>query len=293
MLIHADVRAVEQTVISLLSRGAARLETAAVETPRLEAELLLAHVLGLSRTQLLASSDQTLSSEQAQMFERLLARRLTREPLPYILGHWEFYGLDFRVDARGLIPRPETEHMVEQAIARARALPIPKPGICDVGTGSGCVAIALALHLPQVRLYATDLSTEALALAKENAAHLGVLSRIHFLQGDLLQPLPNPVHLIVANLPYIAHDEWETLAPEVGRYEPRLALDGGSDGLDLIRQLLIQSVTRLHPHGIVLLEVGAAQAEAVRRLALSTFPHARTEFIHDYAGHARIVEVCL
>lgn len=289
MAVQAEGTTIHPTFASLVSGGAAHLKVAGVESPRLEAELLLAHVADRSRTQLLTSPDRSPSPEQAQAFARLLARRLTREPLPYILGHWEFYGLDLKVDGRALIPRPETEHLVERAVVRASSF--PKPRIYDVGTGSGCIAVALARHLPQSCIYATDLSTEALTLAKENAIRLG--ARIHFCQGDLLQPLPEPAHLIVANLPYIARDEWATLMPEVGHYEPRLALDGGDDGLAVIRRLLTQAVSRLHPHGILLMEVGARQADAVRHLARASFPQARIGFIRDYAGHARVLEVCL
>jgi len=257
--------------------------------------------------------------------DALLARRVSREPLPYILGTREFFGLYFAVDPRVLIPRPETELLVERALGLASRVSSSSGALCiaDIGTGSGCIAIALAVHLPHACLYATDVSADALAVAQRNAATHGVASRIRFLWGDLLSPLPQPVHLIVANLPYIAAQEWETLPPEVGRFEPRGALDGGPDGLDLVRWLLRQAPAYLLPGGALLLEIGASQGEAVTKLARAAFPQeaedrrsglssppaslpqggkgrgwevergqVSLEVLTDLAGHTRVVQVC-
>lgn len=270
------------------------LLTAGVNEPRLDAELLLSRHLGLTRAALLAQPDRLLSSAEAETLAALLARRATREPLPYILGVREFFGLCFAVDPRVLIPRPETELLVERALWLASHMSLSGPlRIADVGTGSGCIAVALAVHLSHALIYATDVSAEALAVAQRNAAMQGVASRIRFLWGDLLSPVPQSVHLIVANLPYIPAQEWETLPPEVGRFEPRSALDGGSDGLDLVRRLLTQAPSYLLSGGALLLEVGAGQGETVTRRARAAFPQAKVELIPDLAGHARVVQVSL
>ena len=256
--------------------------------------MLLSRHLDLTRAALLAHPDRLLSSAEAETLAVLLARRATREPLPYILGVREFFGLCFAVDPRVLIPRPETELLVERALWLASHMSLSGPlRIADVGTGSGCIAVALAVHLSHALIYATDVSAEALAVAQRNAAMQGVASHIRFLWGDLLSPVPQSVHLIVANLPYIPAQEWETLPPEVGRFEPRSALDGGSDGLDLVRRLLAQAPSYLLSGGALLLEVGAGQGETVTRLARAAFPQAKVELIPDLAGHARVVQVSL
>ncbi|HFD39187.1 MAG TPA: peptide chain release factor N(5)-glutamine methyltransferase, partial [Anaerolineae bacterium] len=185
----------------VLDRAATRLRDHGVESPRFDAELLLAHLLGTNRAAILAHPDRSLSPELDARFRNLVARRADREPLAYLLGHREFYGLDFLVDPRVLIPRPETEHLVEEALRLASRLP-PSLRIADVGTGSGAIAVALAVHLPQALVYALDASAEALAVAAANAQRHGVAGRIRCLAGDLLTPLPEAVDLIVANLPY-------------------------------------------------------------------------------------------
>jgi len=276
-----------------LREATARLAAAGIEEARLDAELLLAHSLGLARAALLAHPERPFSRAEAETLSALLKRRAMREPLPYLTGWREFFGLGFSVDPNVLIPRPETELLVERALAWAADQGLPSTlTLADVGTGCGCIAVALAVHLPQAMIYASDLSADALAVARRNAARHGVASRVRFCQGDLLAALPEPVQMIVANLPYISQQEWPNLPPEV-RWEPRWALDGGPDGLDLVRRLLAQAPHYLAPNGALLLEIGARQGEAAIRLARAAFPRAEVSLLHDGAGCARVIQVCL
>lgn len=270
------------------------LRNEAVDSPRLDADLLLAHVLGVNRAAVLARPERRLTPKELTQYRDLVGRRASREPLAYIVGRREFFGLEFVVDARGLIPRPETELLVEHALQLARqnlgqrALPIR---VADVGAGSGAIAVTLAVRLPQAMVYALDGSADALALTAENARRQGVDDRVYCLHGDLLTPLPEPVDLITANLPYVTTEEWEQLAPEIRDHEPRAALDGGADGLDLIRDLLAAAPSCLRPGGALLLEIGAGQGGAVPGLARQHFPHADIELHQDYAGLDRLVVV--
>ena len=264
------------------------LQNAGVDEARLDAELLLADTLNLNRAAILAQPDRPLTPKELTRFRDLVARRVTREPLPYITGHREFFDLDFVVDARVLIPRPETELLIEHALRIAR--PASRPlEIADVGAGSGAIAVTLAVHLPHATVYALDNSAGALAVTAENSRRYNVASRVRCQQGDLLAPLPGPVDLIAANLPYIATGEWLELLPEVRDYEPRAALDGGPDGLDAIRHLLATASPCLHRGGTLLLEIGASQGAAVTTLARRSFPTADVQLHCDYAGLDRLV----
>lgn len=257
-----------------------------VETSRLDAELLLAHHLGITRSQLLARLDLALDPEVENGYHALLERRSLHEPVAYITGYKEFYGLKIQVDHRVPIPRPETEILVEVALASARQ---GEPPMAEVGTGSGAVAVALAVNLPQAEIYATDLSAAALEVAEENCRHHNVLDRIFLLEGDLLEPLPEPVALVVANLPYLSRQELEEAPPEVAKYEPRRAFDGGLDGLDQYRRLFAQAPSHLLPRASICLEVGASQAQAISRIAREQFPQAKVAVIKDLAGLDRVV----
>ena len=285
----------KERVETLLVQATDRLRRAGSDAPRLEAELLLAHLLDRSRAWLLAHPEARLSPAQQVRYEEMVARRAASEPLPYITGHAPFYGLDFLVSPAVLIPRPETERLVDLALDLTRSLceanSPPSLTIADVGTGSGCLAVVLARRLPQARLYALDLSPEALALARRNALRHGVADRIRFLTSDLLQALPEPVDLIVANPPYVAEDEWDRLPRSVREHEPRLALAGGPDGLAVIRRLLAQAPAHLRPGGWLLMEMGAGQGEAVLTLAQAAFPTAQIALHPDLAGHQRILAV--
>ena len=273
-----------------LAQAVTHLANQGVESPRLDAELLLAHVLGVNRAAVLARPEQRLTLKQLTRYRELTARRGHREPLAYIVGHREFFGLDFMVDPRVLIPRPETELLVERALAMAHRRPAA-PSIADVGAGCGAIAVALAVHLPGAAVYALDRSAEALEVVAENALRHGVAGRVHCLPGDLLFALPGPVDLIAANLPYVTTDEWQGLAPEIRDHEPRSALDGGPDGLALIRQLLETAGPCLRPAGAILLEIGAGQGVAATSLARSCLPQARVQLVQDYAGLDRLVIV--
>lgn len=274
----------DQRVGSLLQSATARL-AASSTTARLDAELLLAHVLGCSRARLLAELQEQVRPEQAHRFAELVARRTSGEPVAYLVGRREFYGLDLLVDARALVPRPETELLVEQALQVAADLPA-NCRIADIGTGSGAIAIALASKLPAARIYATDLSAVALELARLNVARHGMQERVQLLQGDLTAPLPEDVDMIVSNPPYTIISDIDA---NVRRYEPHLALDGGSDGLAVYRRLIGAAAGRLRPGGAILLEIGSGQAAAVLELLRQAMPTAQLALYHDLAGHERVV----
>ena len=231
-----------------------------VENPRLNAEHLLAHALGLKRMELYLQFDRALTESERAPLRDLVKRRGTREPLQHVLATAEFHGRSFISDQRALIPRPETEQLVEFALEIAKSK--STPAILDIGTGSGVIALTLALELPNAAVHATDLSPDALALAAENAARHAMTERITFHVADLLPPGDTKFDVIVANLPYIPADEIASLSPEV-RHDTLTALDGGPDGLDLIRRLIDTAPLRLAPGGALLLEIGAGQADTV------------------------------
>jgi release factor glutamine methyltransferase len=277
-----------------LAQTATWLRNEGVESPRLDAELLLAHLLGVNRAAILAHPDRRLTPKQLTRYRELTARRAGREPLAYIVGHREFYDLDFLVDHRVLIPRPETEVLVEHALQIAGRMASERetsPHIADVGAGSGAIAITLAFHLPGATVYALDDSSGALEVVAENASRHGVAGQVHCLQGDLLAPLPHPVDLITANLPYVTSGEWQALVPEIRDHEPRSALDGGPDGLQFISRLLATVGPHLRPGGALLLEIGASQGATVTALAREHLPQAHAQVHADYAGLNRLVVV--
>jgi release factor glutamine methyltransferase len=258
----------------------------------LEAELLLMHALGVDRARLYQRLAEPLSSEASEPYRRLLERRLGGEPLAYITGHREFFGLDFETTPDALIPRPETETLVEIAIAFVRERFAAQPiTIADVGTGSGVIAVALARELPLTRIIATDVSTDALTLARRNAARHDVADRIESREGELLGLLAAPVQIIAANLPYVTTAQWQDSPPEIHDHEPRLALDGGPDGLDVIRRLLLQAPARLAESGALFCEIGAWQGDAARELAREAFPRAQIEIARDLSGRDRVLAV--
>ena len=261
-----------------------------MEEAALEADVLVRHVLSLERADLLARPETPLAPAQSAMLEGLLARRERREPLAYVLGSREFHGLNFRVTPAVMVPRPETETLVEEALAWARSRPAPVT-VADVGTGSGCIVVSLAVRLPDVRFLATDVSPAALAVAEENARRHGVARRVRLLSGHLLQPLPGPVDLVVANLPYVPSGRLDTLQSEVRDYEPRGALDGGPDGTDLLRPLLRQAGAYLQPGGALMLEIDEEQGSTMADEARSAFPAAAIRVLPDLAGRDRVLVV--
>lgn len=291
---HADPIAQLQAASTwgaALHTAVAALKAAGVEaTPALDAQVLLAHITGAARAALLAYPERPLTEAQATQYAALVASRAAGEPVAYLVGHREFLGLDFLTDARALIPRPETELLVEAALAEARARldAGEHPTAADIGTGSGAIALSLAALEPRLpRVYATDISAGALTLAHENAARLGVAGRVTFLQGDLLAPLPEPVDLLLANLPYVAPRDAATLPPDVRAYEPALALYGDDDGLGHLRRFFAQAPAYLRPGAVVGVEFGYDQRAAVEALARAAFPGCVVRVGADYAGWDR------
>lgn len=283
----------ETTIHDALAQAARQFSPLITNTPRLDAELLLAHSLGWNRTRLYTYPEQVLSDKQRRDFAALTHRHAQGEPLAYILGHQEFFGLDLFVDRRVLIPRPETELVVEKAIAWLRT---HKPGgeqlvAADVGTGSGAIAISLAAACPRLILYATDTSVAALEVAACNARRHGVADRVQLFHSDLVESLPEPMHLIVANLPYVSEAEMAQLPPHITRFEPHQALDGGPDGLTIAERLLAQAQAHLHSKGAILLEIGATQGNMALAHARRHFPAAQIQVYQDYAARDRLLFV--
>ncbi|GIV76087.1 MAG: release factor glutamine methyltransferase [Litorilinea sp.] len=267
-----------------------RLEEAGSDTAHLDAQVILAHVLGVDRSWLFAHYDYKLSAAQANAYTELVARRVASEPVAYIVGRKEFYGLEFVVDRRVLIPRPETELLVDAVLDHIQTRPDPRVRMADVGTGSGAIAVAVAANCPTAQIYAIDLSPDALAVARQNVARLDTRGQITLLQGDLLAPLPEAVDIIAANLPYIRQDAYDTLDAGIREYEPRLALEAGEAGLDAIERLLAQAPSRLRPGGVIFLEIGHDQGEAVLAAVERLIPNASYVGIRqDYHGHDRLL----
>ena len=277
------------TVKQALSQAREILAANNIEDASLESELLLRHTLGINRVQLYLDLSRELNLEQEETFWQLIRRRLNGEPIAYITRHREFYGLDFYVDSRVLIPRPESELLVEKALQLAQRRHIAK--IADIGTGCGAIAISLALNLPQTKIYATDISASALEVARINCCQHRVEDRISLLRGDMLDPLPETIDLIIANLPYVKESE----VSQMGRanFEPQLALNGGSDGLEKIRQICQQVGTKLRPQGCLLLEIGQGQEKTVTTFLHNLFPSASVEVTPDLSGIERVVSLCL
>jgi release factor glutamine methyltransferase len=254
----------------------------------MDASVLLAGCLNKARTWVIAHPEAAISPAELAILENAIERLEAGEPLPYILGHWEFFGLDFLLNPATLIPRPETELLVEQALEWLRKHPHCRQ-VADVGTGSGCIAISLALHIPDIRIIATDVSGLALQAAVANAQQHAVAGQISFIQANLLDSTRVHFDLICANLPYIPTEILRSL-PVYNR-EPALALDGGVDGLDLMRDLLRTAPTRLSEGGRLLMEIEANQASAVRLLTGEVFPKQKARVLRDLAGKERLLVV--
>ncbi len=250
-------------LLEVLRGAESYLAARGVDSPRLNAEHLLARSLGLKRMELYLQFDRPLGEQDRAPLRDMVKRRGAREPLQHILGTAEFHGHTFACDRRALIPRTETEQLVEIALDLVRAL--PAPAILDAGTGSGVIALTLALELPSAEVHATDTSPEALTLAAENSARHALADRVAFSYADLLPETGGPFTLVVANLPYIPSSEIPGLQPEVA-HDPAAALDGGPDGLEIIRRLIERAPARLSPGGALLLEIGLGQADAVAAL---------------------------
>jgi release factor glutamine methyltransferase len=283
------------TQLSALRAHIAERLSKTSQTADLDAQVLLAHILDKPRAWLTAHPEALLTQPQLASVEEAVSRLEAGQPLPYVLGRWQFYGLEFEVTPDVLIPRPETELLVERGIAWLRAFPHRKT-VADIGTGSGAIAIAIALHVPEVHILATDISSAALEVAKRNAQKFNLHNRIEFCECDLLPSPsssiePSSFDLICANLPYIPSATLRTL-PVYGR-EPALALDGGADGLETIRRLLALAPARLSPGGMMLLEIEASQGLAVLSLAYDHFHAAKISLSKDLAGCDRLLQIQL
>lgn len=261
---------------------------ATLREARLEAQILLAHVMGCPKIELVARSDETPEPPQRSRFKELIQRRLDGWPVAYLVGKRDFYLLSFEVSPAVLIPRPDTETLVLEALKRMKSFPSAR--VLDLGTGSGCIAISLAHQAKQARVTAVDLSPDALEVARRNAVVHGVADRVRFLQGDLFQPLAEgeQFDLIVSNPPYVTAQEMAELAPEVREHEPRLALEGGSDGLAFYRRILAQAGQFLKPNGWLMLEIGSRQAEPVKALFAAAGWQPPTLY-KDPAGNDRLL----
>lgn len=280
---------------SLLSEITDRLAPLS-DTPALDASVLLAHIVKKPRTWVMAHPELTLTSEQKEQLDDSLMRLEGGVSFPYVLGHWEFFGLDLDITPDVLIPRPETELLVERAIAWLKESPVRRT-VADIGTGSGAIAVALATNVPEARILATDISRDALDVAKGNARKFDVDRRINFVHCDLLPPKPElftteqHLDLICANLPYIPSNTLRSL-PVFGR-EPTLALDGGEDGLEVIRRLLRIAPEWLAPNGMVLLEIESTRGIQALNLACDLFSEASIRLHQDLAGQDRLLEIHL
>ncbi len=275
----------------LLASAASRLGAAGIEGARHEALLLLAHVTGATTAELLAHPERDVAEVDRERFGALVRRRAAREPLAYVVGYREFYGLRIAVDRRVLVPRPETEVLVEEALrvlGGMRQRGILTPSVVDVGTGSGAIACAVAVQVGDARIVGVDCSAEALRVADANRCALGLAGRVRLVRGDLLEWLRGPVDLVVTNLPYLQSALIPTLMPEVAGFEPRMALDGGPDGTKLMRRMLVQVPRLVRPGGIVLVELDPDQVDPLRELAPGI-----CHVIRDLAGHARVLRIDL
>lgn len=271
--------------IGTLLQDAFRALSPITECPRLEAEVLLAHLLDVPRATLLAHPERKLGRRDVAEYQSLVAQRSLDYPLPYLTGEVEFYGLPFEVSPEVLIPRPATETLVDLA------LDYSPNRVIDVGTGSGCIAVALALYSEVDSICAIDISSAALAVAQRNVERHGVSEKVDLIAGDVLCPRPERADLIVSNPPYVAAGEEAALPPSVRNHEPRVALDGGLDGMDVIRKLLAQAPGVLHPNGAILIEIGATQGERSIELARTYYPDADICVHPDLAGRDRVLAI--
>jgi release factor glutamine methyltransferase len=275
----------DQTVLAVLARARDLLKTHSIDSPRLDAELLLAHVLGISRLDLVIQRDRNVSEQELEAFERLLERRLTREPVAYLLGEKEFYGRSFRVSPHVLIPRPETEIIVDQGLILAPA----NARVLEIGVGSGAVILSLLCERSDLVGFGTDISVEAVRLTKENAMIHGVSLRLHLYAGDLFHGLESTFPLILINPPYVALSEQEALEDDVALFEPGRALFGGKDGLDIVKEIIETVPGHLSPGGICIMEVGKGQKKAVEDMVSRQKAIRLGHWVDDLTGVPRTV----
>jgi len=282
-----------RTIRLALTDGTQFLSAVGIENARLDAEVLLGQVLDIEKAEIYLNFDSVLNIENERRFRELLRRRAKREPIAYITGRKEFWSLDFAVTPDVLIPRPETELLVELVLQRATMTSRESPlKILDIGTGSGAIAVSLAKELPQAEIWAVDVSAAALNIAGINSRQYGVASRIQFLQGDVFGPVSGLgliFDVIVSNPPYVRSRELADLAPEIRHWEPTTALDGGPDGLDTCRKIIDRADKYLAPKGYLLLEIGDDIREAVAELFARAGIYQTTSIYQDYAGKNRVI----
>ena len=291
------------TVLKIIQWTTEYLKGKGIDNPRLDSEVLLAHLLRLDRVGLYLNFDRPLSRDELSSFREIVKRRGSREPLQYITGHQEFWSLDFKVTPDVLIPRPDTEILVEEALkaVRRETLDVRRQNqlpftILDLCTGSGCIAISLAHELKDAVVYAVDTSEAALSIARENAEKNVVQDRVIFLQGDLYEALTSHVSrltsydLIVSNPPYIKNIDIPNIQPEVRDYEPRMAVDGGTEGLGFYKRIVADAPNHLSPHGWLMVEVGEGQADAVSKMMADTGAFESISTVKDLAGIERVVK---
>ena len=281
------------TVQDVLRRGAEFLCGVGVESARFDAELLLCHVLGWSREKLWLNQKESLEATQRELFEQVLRRRARKEPVAYITGIREFWSLDFLVSPVVLVPRPETELLVEIALRLVESVDVAdsKLRILDLGTGSGAIAVSLARESENVEVWATDISPGALEVAEANAVRHGMIERIRFCEGDLFEPVTefeDAFDMVVSNPPYVKREEMKDLPPDVRDWEPRLALDGGPDGLDFYRRMVEEGHAFLREGGSMLLEIAADMGNEVSELFGKVGRYSQVDIYQDYAGRNRV-----
>jgi len=287
------------TVMRLLNWTTDFFRKRGSESPRLDAEVLLAHARNCARIELYTAFDTEPTEEQREAFREMVKRRGDGAPVAYLVGYREFYSLRMRVNESVLIPRPETEHVVIEALDHAKLMlatnPAARLNVVDVGTGSGAIAIAIAKHQPAADVTAIDVSAEALEIARWNAAQLGVTDKVHFIQGDLLTPLAEEptIDILVSNPPYVSESEYEELDQTVRDFEPKTALVSGPKGTELIAKLLEQSKTRLKNGGRVIVELSPMIADEVAGLVKSQGGFSEPKFIKDLSGMRRLISVRL
>lgn len=281
------------SIRNVLSWGAQALRQAGIENGRLDAEVLLRHVLEMEKERLYANTEALMSAGQEAKFRELVLRRARRAPVAYITGHKEFWSLDFVVSPGVLIPRPETELVVEIALQYAGKLAgRSSVKVLDLGTGSGVISVCLAKEKPAAEIVAVDISPVALDVARANARRHGVAGRIRFLSGDLfapVKPLRETFNVIVSNPPYIRTGDLSALAPEIRQWEPMIALDGGADGIEAYRRIIGEGHEYLAPGGAIVLEIGSDLARAVAELFARSGCYGPASVYQDYAGKDRVI----
>jgi len=283
------------TLAQAITEGARRLRASWVDEERRTAGLLLCHVLQIDRTHLLTKAQKEIDEPSYHRYLELVERRAAGEPLQYITGHQEFYGLDFIVTPEVLIPRPETEFLVERVVEIAKELSEESPLIADVGTGSGCVAVAVAVHIPRARVIATDISEAAIEVARRNAERLGVIDRVQFLIGDLLKPfaerrLQDAIGVLASNPPYVDRDESKLIQRGVRNWEPHAALFGGAGGLEFHRRLITDGFEYAKPGGYLAFEIGYGQLDAISEM-IAESPWKLVDVTRDLQGIPRTLTV--